>query len=509
MFFHPLWVNFDDSRSPFSIDLIHELQHQTQELLAKGELSTSCQILLVCAALQKRLNDYPAALTTLQRAWTLAELYDLPQVARWAAWGSSALCAQQGQYQQAADHLSWLYVKLKESGDWVLANIVEVIGRTITKNGKENSLVKIAYDWLVHWGESPINIEAGHLRDNVRYHYPKDASIMTSRRFTGAWWRSLLHTLKRIARGDLRLKWNEANGAATSVVIPQSFQPGDANQTIPLLGVTAPASRHPPPGQAVTQKGQPALVVYTLGPFRVFQDEKLITTWPSGKGKAIFKYMVAKFGQPIPKDILIDTFWRDADPEAGRKNLYVAIYGLRQAFKETQPEFSRILFQDDHYFINPEMAVWVDVEEFMQCYQAGQQYERSGKLIEAVREYELAENLYQGDFLEEDLYEDWAILRREGLKDTYFHILDRLSRYYFEEKRYATCIQLCQKILAKDDCREDAHRRLMRCYSQQGQRNLALRQYHLCTEALARVLEVSPMQETETMYHQICNGEIV
>lgn len=126
---------------------------------------------------------------------------------------------------------------------------------------------------------------------------------------------------------------------------------------------------------------------------------------------------------------------------------------------------------------------------------------------EAMGEYEVAEGLYQGDFLEEDLYQDWLIPWREGLKDSYLVILERLSRYHLEEKRYATCIHLCRKILAKDDCREDAHRRLMRCYKRQGQRNLALRQYHLCAEALARVLDVPPMEETVALYHQIRRGE--
>ena len=66
----------------------------------------------------------------------------------------------------------------------------------------------------------------------------------------------------------------------------------------------------------------------------------------------------------------------------------------------------------------------------------------------------------------------------------------------------------CNEMLAEDDCREDAHRRLMRCYSRQGQRNLALRQYHLCAETLARVLDVSPMQETVALYNDIRNQEV-
>jgi DNA-binding SARP family transcriptional activator len=155
------------------------------------------------------------------------------------------------------------------------------------------------------------------------------------------------------------------------------------------------------------------------------------------------------------------------------------------------------------------MTVWIDVDELLERYDAGQRLERRGKLTEAAMEYEVAESLYQGDFLEEDLYEEWTIPRRESLRDNYLIVLDRLSRNYLDERKYAICIQLCQKILAKDDCREDAHRRLMRCYSQQGQRHLALRQYHLCVEALSRVLDMPPMPETTALYQQIRNGEAV
>ena len=256
--------------------------------------------------------------------------------------------------------------------------------------------------------------------------------------------------------------------------------------------------------------GSPSVAVYCLGSFRMYLYDRMITNWPSGKGKGIFKYMVANRGRPILKDILMDVFWRNADPEAARNNLNVAMHGLRQALRAARPNFPYILFQNGQYLLNQDMMVWVDFEQFVQHYEAGQRLERRGKLGEALSEYETAEGLYQGDFLEEDLYEDWPILRRESLKDTYLVILDRLSRYYLEEKRYALCIHLCQKILVKDECREDIHRRLMRCYSRQGQRNLAQRQYNMmCVEALARVLDISPMQETVALYQQIRNGEQV
>ena len=251
----------------------------------------------------------------------------------------------------------------------------------------------------------------------------------------------------------------------------------------------------------------PKLVIYCLGQFRVSQDDQQIVNWPSGKGKAVFKYMVANNERPVPRDILMDTFWPNADFEAARNNLNVSIYGLRQAFRATRPDFDHIVFQNDHYQLNPRMNTWIDVEEFERYYQTGQRLEREGLLDKSVEQYEKAKKLYNGDFLEEDLYEDWPILQREGLYDTYLIILDRLTRYYYQHKQYLICIQLCQKMLLKDDCREDAHRRLMRCYYQQGKRTLALRQYKICKEVLAQVLDIPPMPETTSLYKKIRNGE--
>jgi DNA-binding SARP family transcriptional activator len=251
------------------------------------------------------------------------------------------------------------------------------------------------------------------------------------------------------------------------------------------------------------------LIVYCLGEFRVYQGDKPVTDWPSGRGKSIFKYLLTHRSRHIAKDILMDIFWRNYSPESARNNLNVAIFGLRKALKADRPDFDHIIFKDEHYMFNPNMNVWVDFEEFMQHYETGHIFQRKGALPEAIREYEIAEDLYQGDFLEEDLYEDWPMLQREALRESFLNILDELIRYYFNDKKYPVCIRICQKLLTKDSWREDCHRRLMRCYSILGQRNLALRQYDLCIQALERELDVRPSHETHALYQRIRNGEPV
>ena len=79
--------------------------------------------------------------------------------------------------------------------------------------------------------------------------------------------------------------------------------------------------------------------------------------------------------------------------------------------------------------------------------------------------------------------------------------------YYLNQENYGACTTMCTKMLAVDSCREEAHRRLMRCYSRQGQRYLALRQFHRCEEALAEELDAAPSHSTVEFYEKVRKRE--
>lgn len=428
-----------------------------------------------------------------------------------ADWRKVCELLKTGQYELVAEFLHQAQIASEHTGNVTLANIVAAIHQICMACGQ--------YRTGAEWHRRACEEAGQHEQELKDLLYTLlglvgevDLPEILAKRVPSA--TSPTVELNRSER-DIHFLWRRIQKLLGRESIPQVPERKEPARLIeapvppatPVAELPINDSVEVQPEQA--EPGSPSLSAYCLGTFRIYQDDELIINWSSGKGKTIFKYMVANHSRPIPKDILMDLFWRDADPEAARNNLNVAIYGLRQTLRVARPDFPHVLFQDECYLLNPDMAIWVDFEEFGQHHEAGQSFEQQGRLTEAIREYELAENLYQSDFLEEDPYEDWPILQRESLKDNYLVILERLSRYYLEEKRYTTCIHLCQKILVKDDCREDVHRRLMRCYSRQGQPNLALRQYQFCVETLAKVLDVFPALETVTLYHQIRNRETV
>jgi DNA-binding SARP family transcriptional activator len=292
------------------------------------------------------------------------------------------------------------------------------------------------------------------------------------------------------------------------MVAPDSARPrfwGRIRSLLSLKSAALPCGSAPPTTISEVAP-QPSLAIYCLGQFRVLQDDQNIEEWPSSRGKSIFKYLVAHHQLPIPKEVLMELFWPEAHPDAARNNLNVSIYGLRQALRKTHPDYLHVLFRDECYLLNPDMHTWVDAEEFVEHHETGQSLEQGGELIPALREYRVAESLYQGEFLEEDRYEDWLVPRRQRLQDDYLILLDRLSRLYLDQEDFAACAAACHKMLAVEPCREEAHRRLMRCYCRQGQPHLAIRQYHLCVEHLKEELDISPAKTTEVLHQQVRKG---
>lgn len=252
-------------------------------------------------------------------------------------------------------------------------------------------------------------------------------------------------------------------------------------------------------------EGIPSLAIYTLGAFRVYQDDLPILDWSNSKSASLFKLLLARRKEKIAKEVLMDMFWPDAEPDAARNNLNVTIYNLRKTLRNGYHDFSHVLFQNGYYLLNPKMLIWVDSEAFEQNVLTAQEHERNGRFEQAIQNYHAAEALYEGDYLYEDRYDDWPILKRQNLQELYLGVLDKLSEHYFNKGELTESMHLCRQILNIDSCREEAHRQLMLDYNQLGQPYLALRQYHRCVECLQKELNISPSQDTIDLLKKIKN----
>jgi DNA-binding SARP family transcriptional activator len=253
---------------------------------------------------------------------------------------------------------------------------------------------------------------------------------------------------------------------------------------------------------------QAEVSVHLLGPMSVVIDDAPVDEWSSGRIRSLLGYLLTH-RKPWPaREVLMEVFWPESSPKASRNSLNVAIHGLRRVLREAK-DVPVIVYSGGTYRLHPDVRLWLDVEEFDRLVERGRLHEDVGETDQATAAYEFATGLYRGEFLADDPYDDWAALIRERLRLAYLDTLGRLSNLHFNAGRYAASANLCQRIIEQDPCREDAYRRLMRCYSRQGQPHLALIQYRACVRTLESELGVEPDLATVTLHNQIRRHEPV
>jgi DNA-binding SARP family transcriptional activator len=269
------------------------------------------------------------------------------------------------------------------------------------------------------------------------------------------------------------------------------------------------APRHTAPGRVTRAvRAQAEVSVHLFGPLSVVIDDVPVDEWSSARIRSLFGYLLTH-RQPWPaREVLMEVFWPESSPKASRNSLNVAIHGLRSVLREAK-NVPVIVYSGGTYRLHPDVHLWLDVEEFDRLVERGQLHEGVGETDQATAAYEFATGLYRGEFLADDPYDDWAALIRERLRLAYLDTLGRLSNLHFNAGRYAASANLCQRIIEEDPCREDAYRRLMRCYSRQGQPHLALIQYRACVRTLESELGVEPDVATVKLHDQIRRHEPV
>jgi DNA-binding SARP family transcriptional activator len=247
---------------------------------------------------------------------------------------------------------------------------------------------------------------------------------------------------------------------------------------------------------------RPQLSARLLGRFAVTLDGRAVDTLSSRRTRNVIAYLLAHRRVPVPRDVLMDVFWPQADPDAARNCLHVALTGVRRALRRAcaEPVLKRA---HDTYLLADTIRVWVDVEEFERRCRAGRVAEQAGAPNEAVRSYEAAAQLYDGDFLADDPYAEWAGPTRDALRLLAIETQSRLVELYVDRTAFGPAIQVGRWIVDVDPCNEAAHRRLMSCYATVGQLHLALSQYRRCADALWQTFGMAPSAETSRLYERL------
>jgi DNA-binding SARP family transcriptional activator/Tfp pilus assembly protein PilF len=208
----------------------------------------------------------------------------------------------------------------------------------------------------------------------------------------------------------------------------------------------------------------------------------------------------------MTRDEVVELFWPDSDTDAAASNLRSTLYAMRRALENGRASRAPDVIFGDHssVWLGPEAELWMDAVVFEQ------------KVAEAWRSpdplplLEESSALYAGDFLPDDLYEDWAGERREALKRTWTELQFGLAQAL--EARSSdvnAALQPLERLLRADPCDERAAQEQMKLLTRYGRRAEALRVYQRLQQSLRDELGVEPSPDTTELQRQIGAGEAV
>jgi DNA-binding SARP family transcriptional activator len=215
--------------------------------------------------------------------------------------------------------------------------------------------------------------------------------------------------------------------------------------------------------------------------------------------------MLTYRNSPLDREQILEFLWPDTEPITAQRNFKVALSTLLnvlEPFREPGSESAFILREGKVYGLRPGADIGLDAEEFLSSVKQAEETAAEGP-EKALAYLEKAVDLYQGIFLPEARYENWATEEREHLAVRFLQVADQLSELYLEHNRAEDTIHLAQRILTYDNCWERAYRHLMKAYGQLGDHGQIARIYQRCIQTLREELDVSPSPETEALYSRL------
>jgi LuxR family maltose regulon positive regulatory protein len=440
-----LWSFGDVRRDQGAFDEAIRLYNHALGLVGNGEPVIRCGVIISSSTLKRWQGDMNEAVALAERALSLSDTYEialhraLAQAALWAA------RSQLGDAAVALDRLDLVLEDLYEQDAhsklvWVhalRANAALLLGENKWAESAIESALKVAQEG---GSVQPLVAEIAHssLLEQYVTSSPAKYSILS-------------RELKTLC-GEAEVKRTE--------VYPSS---SDWKKTYSLR-------------------------LMTLGRERIERDGEVISPsdWRSSAAREMFFYLL--FNGPESRERISLVFWPDSPIKQVRSNFHTTLYRARQALGDNV-----ISHEDGLYFIDPGPSLWCDVLKFEDLIQQARLMPPRDARTENL--WHKASNLYHGDFLPSWDHE-WVLFRRQSLFDNYIEALIGLGVCARARHNPREALTAFRRALDADPYCETAHRGIVLCYDDLGEKRQALAQFNHLRTLLREELGIEPSDET-------------
>ncbi len=237
-----------------------------------------------------------------------------------------------------------------------------------------------------------------------------------------------------------------------------------------------------------------SIFVHSLGIFEVWRGDNRIQSneWQRDKARKLFQLLLIHKNDWLHRDQIIDRLWPELPPESATRDFKVALNALNKALEPNRPKGVNPFFivrNENIYHINPQAKIWWDVDLFELL------AEKSD-----LSSLEEAYSMYTGEFLADNLYDDWLHYKREHLKKTVISVIEKLSDLLMEDDDLDQVIRVNEDLLKIDPTWEPAYRNLMVAYARKENQGQVKTVYQRLVKVLSEELGVAPSETTEKLY---------
>lgn len=253
------------------------------------------------------------------------------------------------------------------------------------------------------------------------------------------------------------------------------------------------------------KKGLPIVHVNFMGGFQVFVNGVIVpaTRWKTKKAENLFKYLILN-RSPQAKEKVFSIIWPEAGDQVGDASLRMALTHVRQALNLSPNINDSVLLRRGMISLNPGIKIFTDYELFISS---------SKRILHGIGTdpnspdqlhlLEYASWLYQGEFLPDNIYEDWTLSLRHELRDLYVQIQLKRIEAYIQSGQQSRALELYQSCLAIDPMDERIVKTSMELLISNGQKHKALQLYKDFAQNLAQEYKLEPSTEIKSLREKI------
>jgi DNA-binding SARP family transcriptional activator len=233
----------------------------------------------------------------------------------------------------------------------------------------------------------------------------------------------------------------------------------------------------------------PQLRIQTLGRMRVeAAGEDRGGDWLQHRPGQVLAFLVCARHRVATSEQISEALWPGAAQPWSNASVRHQVHMLREKLepeRDSNTPSRFIATRRGGYMLDPE-RVWIDADEFEDKARTGLSLFVQGESETAMAPLERAHSLYEGDFLSEDPYAEWALEERDRLRELASRELHAIISLRRSAGDLDAAIEHARQLAGMEPFDMDIQREFLEICIERGRRSEAMRRYALLRRRVRR-----------------------